>query len=121
MIELRNQQEQMVRTELSTAFQQMSLRAEFHQRLLHLESTLRDVYNKYDTAKDAHQQALYDLGQLGVTKPEEQAAAQKEADRLGRLLGKQETVLDNARRDYEQYALAGGVDPSPLLGRYVRH
>ena len=120
MMELRTQQEQMVRTEISTAFQQMSLRAEFHQRLLHLESVLRDTHSKYDTAWDAHQQAVIDLSLLGATKPKEHAAVQKEVDKLGRTLLKQETALDMARNDYEQYAKSGGVDPVPLLGRYVR-
>ena len=45
---------------------------------------------------------------------------QKEVDKLGRTLIKRETALDVARGDYEQYALSGGVDPGPLLGRYVR-
>ena len=44
MAELRIQQEQMVKNEIATSFQQMSLRAEFHQRLLHLEAALRDVH-----------------------------------------------------------------------------
>ena len=46
--------------------------------------------------------------------------AQKEADKLGRTLLKQETALDIARNDYDQYAITGGVDPGPLLSRYVR-
>ena len=68
LVEMRTQQELLVRTEISTAFQQMSFRAEFTQRLLHFESALSDVYNRYNTAKNAHQQALNDLGQLDATK-----------------------------------------------------
>ena len=80
MIYLRNQPKQMVRNEISTAFGQMSLRVEFHQHLLHLESALHVVYNRYDSAKDAHTQAVYDLSLIGVTKPKEQAATQSEVD-----------------------------------------
>ena len=119
-MELRTQQEHMVRNEISTAFQQMSLRAEFNQRLLHLESALRDIHNRYDSARDAHQQAVGDLSLIGATKPKEQAIAQREVEKQGRTLLKQETALDIARNDYEQYANSGGVDPGPLLSRYVR-
>ena len=57
----------MVRNEILAAFQQLSIRAEFNQRLLHFESALSNVYNGYDTAMDAHQQAIYDLGLIGTT------------------------------------------------------
>ena len=121
ILELKQHQEEMVRTEISSAFQQMSFRAEFTQRLLHLESTLRDIHDKYDTAKENHQQAILELGALGPGTPKStEAAAQRDTDRLGRLLSKQEASLDNARSDYETYAISGGVDPSPLLSRYVR-
>ena len=120
MSDFRSQQEQLVRNEITTAFQQLSMRTEYTQRLIHLESALRDVYGKYDTAWDAHQQAITDLSQIGATKPKEHAMAQKEVDKLGRALHKQETALDLARSDYEQYANTGGVDPGPLLSRYVR-
>ena len=106
---------------MATAFQQLSFRAEYNQRLLHLETTLRDVHDKYDTTKELHQQAIMDLGLMGPgTTKEKESAAQRDTDRLGRLLSKQETALDNARKDYELHAISGGVDPSSLLGRYVR-
>ena len=121
LLELRQHQEELVRSEITMSFQQMTLRAEHNQRLLHLEATLRQVFDKYDAAAEAHLQAVSDLGQLtpGIQKSKEMAA-QKEVDRLGRLMGKQETALDIARGDYEQHAISGGVDPSPLLSRYVR-
>ena len=120
MAELRIHQEQMVKNKIATSFQQMSLRAEFYQRLLHLEAVLRDVHGKYDTALDAHQQAVINLSAMWATKAKECAAVQKEVYKLGRMLLKHKTALENARNDYEQYPNSGGVDPGLLLSRYVK-
>ena len=49
--ELRQHQEKLVRSEIIMSFQQMTLRAEYNRRLLHLEFTLRQVFDKYDTRK----------------------------------------------------------------------
>ena len=70
--------------------QQMTLRAEYNQRLIHLESTLRQLFDKYDTAKESHIQAVSDLGQItpDIQKTKEMAE-QREVDRLGRLLSMQ--------------------------------
>ena len=102
-------------------FKQMTLRAEYKQRLKHLETTLSQVFDKYDAATEAHLQAVAELGQLppGIQTTKEMAA-QKEVNEMGRLLGKQEIALDAAQIDYELHAITGGVDPSPLLSRYVR-
>ena len=53
MMELHIQQEELVWDEISTASQQMSLRAELHQRLLHLES-----YTIYMIAQGTHTNRL---------------------------------------------------------------
>ena len=71
----------------------MTPRAEYNQRLLHLELTLREVYDKYNTAKESHLHAVTDLGQLTPKiQKTRNMAAQKVVDTLGRLHGKQKTA-----------------------------